>query len=111
MVKGPNKILMTLDDLTFINPQQSRKLTDDGRTSVVGRSVTDLKGTARPSRGSVSGKSVAPAPESSSVAVYEVRVGVGDDRESETRAEIGRTLEGWRGMGESGPRGERDMGG
>ncbi|XP_075930392.1 retinal guanylyl cyclase 1-like [Petromyzon marinus] len=75
MVKGPNKILMTLDDLTFINPQQSRKLTDDGRTSVVGRSVTDLKGTARPSRGSVSGKSVAPAPESSSVAVYEVRVG------------------------------------
>ncbi|CAN0084407.1 unnamed protein product [Lampetra fluviatilis] len=72
MVKGPNKILMTLDDLTFINPQQSRKkLTDDGRTSVAGRSVTDLKGTARPSRGSVSGKSVTPAPESSSVAVYE----------------------------------------
>ncbi|XP_029931403.1 retinal guanylyl cyclase 2 isoform X2 [Myripristis murdjan] len=43
MVKGPNKILLTLDDVTFINPSLSNKKMsmDDSRTSEMKRSASE----------------------------------------------------------------------
>uniref|UniRef100_W5N7Q9 Receptor ligand binding region domain-containing protein n=1 Tax=Lepisosteus oculatus TaxID=7918 RepID=W5N7Q9_LEPOC len=65
LMKGPNKILLTLDDLVFINAQ---KMNED---SVTGRSLSDVKSNRTP-RHSVSGRSLTAAtPESSNVAIYE----------------------------------------
>ncbi|XP_067879692.1 retinal guanylyl cyclase 2-like [Heterodontus francisci] len=72
LLSGPNKIILSLDDLVFINPQLSRKrLNGENETSVVGRSVSDLKSTKTPKH-SISGKSLTAAtPETSNVAIYE----------------------------------------
>ncbi|XP_069502457.1 retinal guanylyl cyclase 2-like isoform X1 [Ambystoma mexicanum] len=72
MMKGPNKILLTMEDLAFINTQTSKKkVSNESRTSLAGRSISEMKSMKTP-RHSVSGKSnSAASPESSSVAVYE----------------------------------------
>ncbi|KAM4677388.1 retinal guanylyl cyclase 1 [Discoglossus pictus] len=68
LVKGPNKIILTIADLTFIYTQSRKKVTDDSRSSLLGRSVSDM----RTPRHSISGKSMAaPSPQNSRVAVYE----------------------------------------
>ncbi|XP_069748609.1 retinal guanylyl cyclase 2 [Narcine bancroftii] len=70
MVKGPNKIIMTFEDLTFINPQLSRKkinLDDlsDGKSTSERKSLKSLDQ-------SLSGRSSAVAmQENSNIAVYE----------------------------------------
>ncbi|XP_043539403.1 retinal guanylyl cyclase 2-like isoform X1 [Chiloscyllium plagiosum] len=66
---GPNKIILRLDDLVFINAQLSRKrLNGENETSVLGRSALDLK----TPKHSTSGKSFAAAtPETSNIAIYE----------------------------------------
>uniref|UniRef100_A0A8C8SQR6 guanylate cyclase n=1 Tax=Pelusios castaneus TaxID=367368 RepID=A0A8C8SQR6_9SAUR len=64
LMKGPNKIVLTMDDLTFINTQSSKKVRgrmDDSRTSLAGKSVSDMK----------SLKSLAAAPDNTNVAVAE----------------------------------------
>nr|XP_015195956.1 PREDICTED: retinal guanylyl cyclase 1 [Lepisosteus oculatus] len=69
LMKGPNKILLTLDDLVFINAQLSKKKMNED--SVTGRSLSDVKSNRTP-RHSVSGRSLTAAtPESSNVAIYE----------------------------------------
>ncbi|XP_064408918.1 retinal guanylyl cyclase 2 [Latimeria chalumnae] len=72
LLKGPDKVILTLEDLVFINPQMSKKkITDESRVSLMCRSVSDLKSTKTP-RHSVSGKSqITATPENSNVAVYE----------------------------------------
>uniref|UniRef100_UPI00358FCB63 retinal guanylyl cyclase 2 n=1 Tax=Myxine glutinosa TaxID=7769 RepID=UPI00358FCB63 len=71
MFKGPNRILLTIDDLTFVNPQLNRKhITEDGKTSITGRSLIDMRGTKTP-RQSLSEKSIPPNPENSCVALFE----------------------------------------
>ncbi|KAJ1080464.1 hypothetical protein NDU88_000663 [Pleurodeles waltl] len=73
MMKGPNKILLTMEDLAFINTQTSKKKvsSNESRTSLGGRSISDMKSMKTP-RHSGSGKSNSVAtPESSCVAVYE----------------------------------------
>ncbi|XP_051882465.1 retinal guanylyl cyclase 2 [Pristis pectinata] len=70
MVKGPNKIIMTFDDLTFINPQLSKKkiILDDLSD---GRSISELK-SLKSLGHSLSGRSSATAThENSNIAVYE----------------------------------------
>ncbi|XP_078062978.1 retinal guanylyl cyclase 2-like [Mustelus asterias] len=69
---GPNKIIMTLDDLVFINAELSRKrLNSENEMSVLGRSVLDMKSIKTPKH-SASGRSLMVAtPESSNVAIYE----------------------------------------
>ncbi|XP_020372710.2 retinal guanylyl cyclase 2-like isoform X2 [Rhincodon typus] len=69
---GPNKIILKLDDLAFINAQLSRKrLNNENETSVLGRSVSDLKSPKTPKH-SISGKSLTAAtPDTSNVAIYE----------------------------------------
>ncbi|XP_055520794.1 retinal guanylyl cyclase 2 [Leucoraja erinacea] len=70
MVKGPNKIIMTFEDLTFINPQLSKKkLTLDDLSD--GRSMSERKSVK--SMGlSMSGRSSAVVShENSNIAVYE----------------------------------------
>nr|DBA21003.1 TPA: hypothetical protein GDO54_017729 [Pyxicephalus adspersus] len=73
LVRGPNKILLTLDDVTFINPQISiKKMSNDGsRTSDSAQVMSDTRSMKSPMRsGSV--KSLTPATyENSNVAVYE----------------------------------------
>ncbi|XP_075040439.1 retinal guanylyl cyclase 2 isoform X1 [Mixophyes fleayi] len=73
LVRGPNKILLTLDDVTFINPQISiKKMSNDGsRTSDSGQLMSDTRSMKSPMRsGSI--KSLTPATyENSNVAVYE----------------------------------------
>ncbi|KAH1174057.1 hypothetical protein KIL84_008451 [Mauremys mutica] len=63
LMKGPNKIILTMDDLTFIHTQSSNKKMDDSRTSLAGRSVSDMR----------SFKSLAAAPDNTNVAVAELR--------------------------------------
>ncbi|XP_069468726.1 retinal guanylyl cyclase 2 isoform X2 [Ambystoma mexicanum] len=73
LVRGPNKILLTMDDVTFINPQLSvKKLSTDGsRTSSSGQTAADARSTRSPMR-SYSVKSLTPATyENSNVAIYE----------------------------------------
>ncbi|KAG8430079.1 hypothetical protein GDO86_018514 [Hymenochirus boettgeri] len=66
--KGPNKIILNMDDLTFIHSHSKKKLIDDSRSSLLGRSVSDM----RTPRHSVSGKSMAAAtPHNSSIGVFE----------------------------------------
>ncbi|XP_058876920.1 retinal guanylyl cyclase 2-like [Acipenser ruthenus] len=66
LMKGPNKLLLTMDDLVFINVLLSKKKVNDD--SVAGKSVSEMK----TPRHSMSGKSLAGAtPENSNVAVYE----------------------------------------
>ncbi|KAM9320431.1 retinal guanylyl cyclase 2-like [Gastrophryne carolinensis] len=66
MVKGPNKILLSLEDLTFINPKLSmKKISIDAISDA--KSVSDCKSLAR----SLSGKSVGANHENSNVAIYE----------------------------------------
>ncbi|XP_059498527.1 retinal guanylyl cyclase 2-like isoform X2 [Stegostoma tigrinum] len=69
---GPNKIILKLDDLAFINAQLSHKrLNNENETSVLGRSVSDVKSPKTPKR-SISGKSLTAAtPDTSNVAIYE----------------------------------------
>ncbi|XP_032354618.1 retinal guanylyl cyclase 1 isoform X2 [Camelus ferus] len=45
MVSGPNKIILTLDDITFIHPQggSSRKVAQGSRLSLATRSVSDIR--------------------------------------------------------------------
>nr|AYD91335.1 Olfactory guanylyl cyclase GC-D [Carcharhinus amblyrhynchos] len=70
MVKGPNKIIMTLEDLTFINPQLSRKKINLDELSD-GRSVSERK-SLKSGVHSLSGKSLtAMTYENSNVALYE----------------------------------------
>ncbi|XP_062993291.1 retinal guanylyl cyclase 1 [Elgaria multicarinata webbii] len=66
LMKGPNKIVLTMDDLTFINTQSSKKKMDDSHPSLGGRSMVDMK----------SIKSVAANAENTNVAVAE-----GDDKQ------------------------------
>uniref|UniRef100_A0A8C5PAN3 Guanylate cyclase n=1 Tax=Leptobrachium leishanense TaxID=445787 RepID=A0A8C5PAN3_9ANUR len=63
LLKGPNKIILTMDDLAFIHTQKhattntilsSQKVTDDSKSSLLGRSVSDM----RTPRHSISGKSM-----------------------------------------------------
>uniref|UniRef100_A0A8D2LWX5 guanylate cyclase n=1 Tax=Varanus komodoensis TaxID=61221 RepID=A0A8D2LWX5_VARKO len=61
LMKGPNKIVLTMDDLTFINTQSSKKVSGDSRPSLGGKSVADMK----------SIKSVAANPENTNIAVAE----------------------------------------
>ncbi|GCB70281.1 hypothetical protein scyTo_0008538 [Scyliorhinus torazame] len=70
MVKGPNKIIMTLEDLTFINPQLSKKkITLDELSD--GRSISERK-SLKSGMHSLSGKSLtAVNHENSNVALYE----------------------------------------
>ncbi|XP_078542104.1 retinal guanylyl cyclase 2 isoform X2 [Lissotriton helveticus] len=73
LVRGPNKILLTLDDVTFINPQLSMKKSssDGSRASGSGQGVSDGRSIRSPMR-SYSVKSLTPATlENSNVAVYE----------------------------------------
>nr|XP_033804456.1 retinal guanylyl cyclase 2-like [Geotrypetes seraphini] len=66
LVKGPNKILLTLEDLTFINPKLSiKKLNRDSLSD--SKSICDVKSLAR----SLSMKSETVTHENSRVAVYE----------------------------------------
>ncbi|KAM4035292.1 retinal guanylyl cyclase 1 [Anomaloglossus baeobatrachus] len=68
LLKGPNKIILTMDDLVFIYTQSKKKLGDDSRSSLLGKSVSEI----RTPRHSISGKSVAAAtPYTTNVAVYE----------------------------------------
>ncbi|KPP57961.1 retinal guanylyl cyclase 2-like [Scleropages formosus] len=71
MVKGPNKILLTLADVTFINPSLSNKKLsfDESKASEIGRSASD---TEHSLKSPYSTASLAPAThENSNVAVYE----------------------------------------
>ncbi|XP_060112056.1 retinal guanylyl cyclase 1 [Heteronotia binoei] len=43
LMKGPNKMILTMDDLTFINMQSSKKKVDDSHSSLAGRSNSDMK--------------------------------------------------------------------
>uniref|UniRef100_A0ABM5EJB7 Guanylate cyclase n=1 Tax=Pogona vitticeps TaxID=103695 RepID=A0ABM5EJB7_9SAUR len=61
LMKGPNKIVLTMDDLTFINTGSSKKRMNESRPSLLGKSVSDMK----------SLKSVAAHPENTNVAVAE----------------------------------------
>ncbi|KAF7653439.1 hypothetical protein LDENG_00082850 [Lucifuga dentata] len=65
MVRGPNKILLTLDDVTFINPSLSNKKLslDDSRTSGM-KSSSDLHMSSEVSTAS------APTYENSNVVIY-----------------------------------------
>ncbi|XP_040271789.1 retinal guanylyl cyclase 1 [Bufo bufo] len=68
LMKGPNKMILTMDDLVFIYTQSKKKLCDDSRSSILGKSVSEI----RTPRHSISGKSIAAAtPYTTSVAVYE----------------------------------------
>nr|AYD91334.1 Olfactory guanylyl cyclase GC-D [Neotrygon kuhlii] len=70
MVRGPNKIIMSFDDLTFINPQLSKKKINLDELSD-GRSMSEHKSVKSPGQ-SLSGRSSAvPTHENSNVAVYE----------------------------------------
>ncbi|XP_065715204.2 retinal guanylyl cyclase 1 [Patagioenas fasciata] len=60
LMKGPNKIILTMEDLTFINTQSSKRV-DGSRTSLAGRSAGDTK----------SVKSVTAAPDNTNVAIAE----------------------------------------
>ncbi|XP_075054676.1 retinal guanylyl cyclase 2-like isoform X2 [Mixophyes fleayi] len=69
LVKGPNKILLSLDDLTFINPKLSiKKLNIDNLSDT--KSVSDCKSLKSMAR-SLSTRSVGANHENSNVAVYE----------------------------------------
>ncbi|XP_067828055.1 retinal guanylyl cyclase 2-like [Heptranchias perlo] len=72
LLRGPNKIIISMGDLVFINAQLSRKrLNGENETSIGGRSVSDFKSTKTPKR-SISGKSLTAAtPETTNVAIYE----------------------------------------
>ncbi|XP_039703585.1 retinal guanylyl cyclase 1 [Pteropus medius] len=61
MVSGPNKIILTLDDITFLHPQggSSRKVAQGSRSSLAARSVSDIRSV--PSQ----------VPESSTIGLYE----------------------------------------
>ncbi|XP_075764300.1 retinal guanylyl cyclase 1 isoform X2 [Pelodiscus sinensis] len=59
LMKGPDKIILTMEDLTFINTQSSKKKVDDSHTSLAGKSVSDMR----------SFKSLAAAPDNTNVAV------------------------------------------
>uniref|UniRef100_A0A8C4YF57 guanylate cyclase n=1 Tax=Gopherus evgoodei TaxID=1825980 RepID=A0A8C4YF57_9SAUR len=63
LMKGPNKIILTMDDLTFIHTQSSNKVRgrSGGRTSLAGKSVSDMR----------SFRSLAAAPDNTNVAVAE----------------------------------------
>ncbi|XP_049648557.1 retinal guanylyl cyclase 1 isoform X2 [Accipiter gentilis] len=60
LMKGPNKIILTMEDLTFINTQSSKQV-DGSRTSLAGRSGGDAK----------SVRSVTAAPDNTNVAIAE----------------------------------------
>ncbi|KAH0626113.1 hypothetical protein JD844_000888 [Phrynosoma platyrhinos] len=62
LMKGPNKIVLTMDDLTFINTGNSKKKMNDSHASLGGKSMADLK----------SLKSVAAHPDNTNIAVAEV---------------------------------------
>uniref|UniRef100_A0A671EMA4 Guanylate cyclase n=2 Tax=Rhinolophus ferrumequinum TaxID=59479 RepID=A0A671EMA4_RHIFE len=61
MVSGPNKIILTLDDITFLPPQgsTSRKVAQGSRSSLAARSVSDIRSV--PSQ----------SPDSSNIGLYE----------------------------------------
>ncbi|XP_056426099.1 retinal guanylyl cyclase 1 [Hyla sarda] len=68
LLRGPNKMFLTMDDLIFIYTQSRKKLGDDSRSSMLGKSISEI----RTPRHSISGKSVAAAsPYTTNVAVYE----------------------------------------
>uniref|UniRef100_UPI00398E4805 retinal guanylyl cyclase 2-like n=1 Tax=Pristiophorus japonicus TaxID=55135 RepID=UPI00398E4805 len=69
MVKGPNKIIMTLEDLTFINPQQSKKKINLDDLSD-GLSVSERK-SLKSLGPSLSGKSLTITHENSNIAIFE----------------------------------------
>ncbi|MBN3318561.1 GUC2F cyclase, partial [Atractosteus spatula] len=73
LVRGPNKILLTLEDVTFINPQLSTKASfsssDDSKVSDAGRSFSDAD---RSLKSPYSASSLTPAThENSNVAIFE----------------------------------------
>ncbi|XP_077326752.1 retinal guanylyl cyclase 1 isoform X1 [Lithobates pipiens] len=66
LMRGPNKIILNLDDLVFIHTQSKKKMTDC--SSLLGKSVSEM----RTPRHSVSGKSIGAAtPYTTNVAIYE----------------------------------------
>ncbi|XP_068130121.1 retinal guanylyl cyclase 1 [Hyperolius riggenbachi] len=68
LLRGPNKIILTMDDLVFIYTQSRKKLADESRSSMLGKSYSEMK----TPRHSISGKSsTAATPHNTSVAVYE----------------------------------------
>ncbi|XP_039910119.1 retinal guanylyl cyclase 1-like, partial [Hirundo rustica] len=62
LLKGPDKIILTMEDLTFINTQSSKQV-DSSHASLAGQSGADAK----------SVRSAAPGPDTTNVAVAEVR--------------------------------------
>ncbi|XP_058684433.1 retinal guanylyl cyclase 1, partial [Poecile atricapillus] len=62
LMKGPNKIILTMEDLTFINTQSSKQV-DSSHASLAGQSGGDNK----------SVRSATPGPDNTNVAVAEVR--------------------------------------
>uniref|UniRef100_A0A8C4S5W1 Guanylate cyclase n=1 Tax=Erpetoichthys calabaricus TaxID=27687 RepID=A0A8C4S5W1_ERPCA len=72
MMKGPNKLLLTMEDLVFINVHLSKKVGCLPVCVSLSYIVSDIKSTRTP-RHSVSGKSLAATPENSNVAIYELR--------------------------------------
>ncbi|XP_057258428.1 retinal guanylyl cyclase 1-like, partial [Pezoporus wallicus] len=60
LMKGPNKIILTMDDLTFINTHSCKQV-DGSRTSLAGPSSGDNKST----------KSAAATPDTTNVAIAE----------------------------------------
>ncbi|XP_018420299.1 PREDICTED: retinal guanylyl cyclase 1 [Nanorana parkeri] len=68
LMRGPNKIILNMGDLVFIYTQSKKKITEGSRSSLLGKSVCDM----RTPRHSISGKSMAAAtPYTTSVAIYE----------------------------------------
>nr|XP_033781045.1 retinal guanylyl cyclase 1 [Geotrypetes seraphini] len=71
LLKGPNKIILTLDDLAFINTQTSKKkMMESSLTRLSRRSTGELKSNKSP-RHSASRKSTTATLETSSVAIFE----------------------------------------
>ncbi|XP_035295236.1 retinal guanylyl cyclase 1 isoform X1 [Cricetulus griseus] len=70
MVSGPNKIILTLEDVTFLHPQggSSRKVAQGSRSSLATRSTSDIRSVWRqPPERSVPSQ----PPESTNIGLYE----------------------------------------
>ncbi|XP_059831176.1 retinal guanylyl cyclase 2-like [Hypanus sabinus] len=72
LLRGSEKLLLSMDDLVFINTQLSwKRLNGETEMSVSGKSISDFKGTKTP-KDSISGKSVMMlTAENTNLAIYE----------------------------------------
>ncbi|KAM8973085.1 retinal guanylyl cyclase 1 [Pelodytes ibericus] len=68
LLRGPNKLILSMEDVAFIHTQSKKKLADDSRSSLLGRSISDM----RTPRHSISGKStIAATPHTTNVGLFE----------------------------------------